>query len=70
MGVNCPDQMPPTMMTGMRSAGPAALKAAQISAAEARLSPLSQPVFFPYHMQTPIRASAMMKAGMTPDMES
>ena len=62
--------MPPTMITGIRSAGPAALNARQISAREARSEPESQPVFFPYQMQTATSAAAEMSAGISPDIDS
>ena len=70
VGVNSPVHIPPTIMMGINSAGQASLKAARISPAVAGLPPLSQPVFLPNQMQTPISARADIIAGITPDMDS
>jgi uncharacterized protein (TIGR00730 family) len=56
--------------TGMISAGPASLNAAQISCLVDRSSPLSQPVFWPYQTHTAISAAAEMNAGTTPAIDN
>ena len=70
VGVTTPDQMPPTMINGIISAGPASLVAAQISPRVARTSPLSQPLFLPYQTQTPISAAAITSPGTIPAIDS
>src|SRR5215467_11249828 len=70
VGVNTPDQIPPTMSTGMTSAGPASLNANHISRFVDRTLPLSQPVVLPYQTQTNDRKIAAMTAGTTPAIES
>ena len=62
--------MPPTMISGITSAGPASLVAAQIWARVARTSPLSQPLFLPYQTQTPISAIAITRPGTRPAIDS
>ena len=70
VGVKIPDQMPPTMINGIISAGPASLVAVQISPRVARTSPLSQPLFLPYQTQTPISAAAITIPGTMPAIDS
>ena len=68
--MNWPLQMPPTMITGISSAGPASLAAAQICAGVERSSPLSTPVFLPCHMHITISATAVASAGSSPAIDS
>ena len=70
LGVKMPVQMPPMMMTGISSAGPASRVAAQICGSVERSSPLSQPVFLPCHMHTTISAIAEASAGSRPAIDS
>jgi hypothetical protein len=62
--------MPPTMMIGISSAGPASLVANQICGRVERSWPLSQPLLRPYQMQTTISAIAITIAGTTPAIDS
>ena len=58
--------MPPTMITGINSAGPAARKLTQISRPVERVVPVSQPDDLPYQTHTTTSASAEMTAGISP----